>query len=87
MLQLSDLQPGDSARIVKLTKADPFYRQSLLAMGLTPGTIFRVVRIAPFGDPIELLIRGYALTLRKQEAAGLRVEKLSHNHAHGQTSQ
>ena len=52
------------------------YRKKLLSMGLTPGTEFTLQRTAPLGDPVEIIFRGFSLSLRKQEAAGLWVEKL-----------
>ena len=46
-------------------------------MGLTPGTEFTVTRVAPLGDPVEILVRGFKLSLRKDEAAALVVEELN----------
>jgi ferrous iron transport protein A len=45
-------------------------------MGLTPGTEFTVVRLAPLGDPLEINVRGYAVSLRKGEAQLLQVERV-----------
>ncbi|HRW34474.1 MAG TPA: FeoA domain-containing protein [Thermotogota bacterium] len=53
-------------------------KKRLLAMGLTPNTPFRIAKVAPLGDPIELSIRGYRLSIRKSEASCLEVE-LSEN--------
>jgi ferrous iron transport protein A len=44
-------------------------------MGLTPGTAFSITRFAPMGDPVEIKLRGFSLTLRKDEAAILLIEK------------
>ena len=49
----------------------------LMEMGLTRGAAFEVVRYAPMGDPIEIRVRGYHLSLRKSEAALITVEELS----------
>lgn len=49
-------------------------RRRLLEMGVLPGTAFRVERVAPLGDPIEIRVRGYALSLRRAEAAHILVE-------------
>jgi ferrous iron transport protein A len=49
------------------------YRQQLLAMGLVPGVLFTLVRIAPLGDPVEINVRGFSLVLRQQEASVLKV--------------
>jgi Fe2+ transport system protein FeoA len=51
-------------------------RQRLLEMGMTVGSQFEVVRFAPLGDPIELKVRGYHLSLRKHEAAGIRAVRV-----------
>ena len=45
-------------------------------MGVTVGAQFEVIRFAPMGDPMEIKVRGYRLSLRKREAAGIRIEKL-----------
>jgi Fe2+ transport system protein FeoA len=54
----------------------PEQRQRLLEMGMTVGSQFEVVRFAPLGDPIDLKVRGYHLSLRKQEANGIRAVRL-----------
>ena len=73
-MQLSQMKVGSKGRIVGLKPAEKVYRQRLIAMGLIPGTEFIVSRIAPLGDPVELTIRGFALSLRKGEAAILEIE-------------
>lgn len=45
-------------------------------MGLTPGVEIGITRVAPMGDPVEIKVRGCSLSLRKEEAASLNVEKL-----------
>jgi ferrous iron transport protein A len=72
---LSDLAVGDNGRVVGFGEGSKAYRRKLLAMGLTPGTAFSVTRYAPMGDPVEIRVRGFSLSLRKQEAAALIVEK------------
>lgn len=76
-LRLGDLQPGDQGRVIALEKTDRQYRERLLSFGLTPGTSFAVVRMAPLGDPIEIRVRGFALSLRRGEAAAVTVERVS----------
>jgi ferrous iron transport protein A len=51
-------------------------RQRLLEMGLTAGVEFELVRFAPLGDPLELKVRGYHLSLRRSDAAGIRIVRL-----------
>ncbi|MDQ7091124.1 MAG: FeoA family protein [Methylococcales bacterium] len=69
------LAVGDSGKITGFEQSGKAYRKRLLAMGLTPGTPFSIIRFAPMGDPVEIKIRGFSLTLRKDEAAVLRIEK------------
>ncbi|MEN9756108.1 MAG: hypothetical protein RL755_295 [Pseudomonadota bacterium] len=66
---LKNLAVGDTGIIVGFDTAGKAYRKRLLAMGLTRGTEFKVTRFAPLGDPIEIKLRGFSLTLRKEEAA------------------
>lgn len=73
-MQIKDLKVGHTVRIIALKAGDKAYRQRLLAMGLVPGTQLTVTRMAPLGDPIEIAVRGCALSLRKNEAAILQVE-------------
>lgn len=65
---LSQLKPGESGTIIAL-HGDGAIHQRLLEMGVIEGIPVEVVRIAPFGDPIEIRIQGYHLSLRKTEAA------------------
>ncbi len=73
---LKMLAVGDHGKIIGFDKTGKAYRKRLLAMGLTPGTKFLVTRFAPLGDPVEIKIRGFSLTLRKNEAAILLIEKI-----------
>jgi Fe2+ transport system protein FeoA len=73
---LHDMAAGDRGRIIGLGDGDRGYREKLLAMGLTPGTEFTVLRLAPLGDPVEITVRGAALSLRRAEAQLLYVQKL-----------
>ncbi len=74
--RMQDLKPGDTARVVRLAKGDRGYRQRLLAMGMTPGVVFSVTRVAPFGDPVEISVRNFTLTLRRTEADILEIERV-----------
>lgn len=49
-------------------EANKAYRKKLLAFGLTPGIQIEVIRVAPMGDPVEVKVRGFSLSLRKEEA-------------------
>lgn len=68
LTKLTNLNPGQSA-ILDNYVTDSFQaRQKLLAMGLTPGVEIQVIRFAPLGDPIQIVVRDCALSLRKEEA-------------------
>ena len=72
---LASFAAGEKGRVTGFNlPAEP--RQRLLEMGVTVGTAFEVVRFAPLGDPIDIKVRGYHLSLRKHEAAGVLVSRL-----------
>jgi ferrous iron transport protein A len=73
--RLSDLAPGMSARVKTFPSAGATFLR-LREMGLVPGTSITFVRRAPLGDPLEFKLRGYHLTLRRDEADQIVVEKL-----------
>ena len=73
--QLSSLAVGERGRIVGFDLPVE-QRQRLLEMGLTIGSEFEIVRFAPMGDPLELKVRGYHLSIRKREAGGIQVTRL-----------
>ena len=65
---LEDLSPGQSGTILSIANKSGTVKRRLVDMGLTPGTEVRVTKIAPLGDPIEVSLRGYELSLRKADA-------------------
>ncbi len=67
MKNLTQAMIGESV-VVKGLENDSKVRKRLLEMGVTPGATLKVTGKAPLGDPIEILVRGYKLTLRKNEA-------------------
>ncbi|MET0262236.1 MAG: FeoA family protein [Rariglobus sp.] len=73
LITLSTLAVGASAIIREFPKQGVAFLR-LREMGLLPGTTLTLVRTAPFGDPIEIKVRGYNLTLRKSEADHIKVE-------------
>lgn len=74
-MTLDKLPLGRTARITAVG-GEGALRRHFLDMGLTPGTAVMVRKIAPMGDPIELHLRGYELTLRLEDAARIEVEPL-----------
>ena len=73
---LNALKVGERGKVVGFLPGEKHYRHKLLAMGLTPGTQFTISRMAPLGDPIEIEVRGFSLSLRKNEAKNLNVERV-----------
>lgn len=74
MIPLSQLKPKERGTIAKVGGDRPV-RRRILDMGVVPGTEVEVVKVAPLGDPVDLLIRGYHLSLRKEEAREILVDK------------
>jgi ferrous iron transport protein A len=72
-LTFATLKKGMQARVVRIL-SDSEETVRLQEMGLTAGTFFRVVKVAPFGDPIEIELRGYRLCLRKRETDCFEIE-------------
>lgn len=70
-----EVEEGMKARVVRTPFDRPEFRR-LQEMGLVEGTEFLVLKVAPLGDPVEILVRGYRLCLRKHEAGNLLIEVL-----------
>ena len=73
-MTLSDLEVGKSGRVLAVG-GEKVLRRRLLEMGITPRTLITVKKAAPMGDPIELLLRGYVLSLRLEDAGKITVEE------------
>jgi Fe2+ transport system protein FeoA len=70
---LDKLQPGDEAVVVEMHGEDETLNR-LMELGLIEGTPLKLLRFAPLGDPLEIVMRGYHLSLRRHEAAGILVD-------------
>ncbi|OFV67877.1 MAG: Ferrous iron transporter, FeoA subunit domain protein [Candidatus Syntrophoarchaeum caldarius] len=70
---LSDMQPGEKGRVLSVS-GDNTVQRRIRDMGIVRGTEIEVVRRAPLGDPVEFRLKGYNLSLRKEEAACVSVE-------------
>lgn len=70
---LADLKPGESGVVTTIGGEDALHRH-LLDMGITPGVKVLLQKTAPMGDPVEIHLRGYALTLRLDDAAKIQIE-------------
>jgi ferrous iron transport protein A len=72
-MNLSNMPVGVQAR-VKAVRGEGFITRRLMEMGVIPGVSVRLVKSAPFGDPIEVRLLGYSLAIRKNEAEAIEVE-------------
>lgn len=79
-MTLDDLQAGKDAVIHSVNCEQASLRKHILDMGLTPGTEVTMIKAAPLGDPLEIRIRGYALTLRKADAAKIELRDIHEAH-------
>ncbi len=75
MATLDQFEPGFMGEVVKVA-GDGAIRRRITEMGVTPGSAIQIRRVAPLGDPIEVIVRGYHLSLRKREAASIHVRPL-----------
>lgn len=73
MKTLKSIKVGDTCRVVKLT-GEGATKRRIMDMGITKGVEVRVRKVAPLGDPIEVTVRGYELSLRKADAEMIEVE-------------
>ena len=75
-MTLRELGVGKSGRVLAVG-GEGVLRRRLLEMGITPRTVITVKKAAPMGDPLELLLRGYTLTLRLADAENITVEEVN----------
>ena len=73
MTTLNELKPGDRATVVKIGGGGEA-RRRILDMGVGKGVAIRVEKVAPLGDPIDITVKGYHLSLRKEDAKNIAVE-------------
>jgi ferrous iron transport protein A len=72
---LNTMEPGQSGTIARIATSLSNVRRRLLELGLTKGTAIELVRFAPMGDPIEVKVKGYRLSLRREEAETVIVDR------------
>ncbi|MFR7591475.1 MAG: FeoA family protein [Longibaculum sp.] len=74
-MTLDEIQPGHTV-VIESVGGQGLLRRRLLEMGLTPKTKIKVRKVAPMGDPIEVYLRSYVLTLRKDDASKIEVKEV-----------
>ncbi len=75
-ITLDKIKPGNKAEVLSFA-GDGALRKRVAEMGLTKGAVIEVERVAPLGDPMDIKVRGYHLSLRKAEAAGVVVREMA----------
>ena len=80
MKTVNDLKPGESGVVVSIGSSGAL-RRRIIDMGITPGAVVIMRKVAPFGDPIEINVRGYELSIRKSEAKEIIIEKQESRHS------
>lgn len=73
MKTLKDAKIGDTVKVVKVTGSGPIKRR-IMDMGITKGTEIYIRKVAPLGDPLEITVKGYELSLRKGDAEMVQIE-------------
>ena len=74
-MTLKEIKPGWAARVVRVGGEGPL-RRRIMDMGITRGARIFVRKVAPLGDPVEIVVRGYSLSLRKADAENIDVERI-----------
>ena len=81
-ISMDHLSPGERGKVVRINATGDL-RQRLLAMGILPGVEIELVRIAPLGDPLDFKLRDFHLSMRKNEARNIIVERFNHHGRRG----
>lgn len=77
-MTLKNARVGDTVKVLKVEGTGPI-RRRIMDLGITKGVEIYIRKVAPLGDPFELTVRGYELSLRKEDAKMVLIEKLSSN--------
>lgn len=73
-MKLSELEVGQTGKVLKLNETNKAIRRHLLDMGITRGVEITVKKVAPMGDPIDIALRDYELCIRKEDLSKIEVE-------------
>lgn len=73
-MNLTDIPIGESAKVTAVKGSNQITKR-LMEMGVVPGVFVRMIKSAPFGDPLEVYVRGYHLAMRKTEAEQIEVQR------------
>lgn len=75
-MKLSELKKGEKGKVVSVSHSNKFLKRRMLDMGITDGAEVVIKKVAPFGDPICIELRGYELCLRKNDLSSIEVTRL-----------
>jgi ferrous iron transport protein A len=76
-IRVQHMKPGSKAEVVGFEQGSKPYGDRLMSMGITKGTVFHLKKIAPLGDPVEIEVRGFNISLRKKEADALKIREVN----------
>ena len=71
------VEVGKKYKLIDYSKLDKTSRKKCLALGLLKGTLFKIIREAPFGDPVQINVRGYEITMRKEDFENLEIVEVN----------
>jgi ferrous iron transport protein A len=72
-MKFSEIEIGKMYKLIDYSNIDKSFRKKCIALGLLKGTLFKPIRVAPLGDPIQINVRGYEITVRKSDFEDLEV--------------
>ena len=76
---LKDINPGISVVVVKIVCSDKDIKRRIMDVGILPGVFIQVIKVAPFGDPIQISLLGFDLIIRKSDASKIIVKNIEEN--------
>ena len=71
------VEVGKKYKLIDYSKLDKTSRKKCLALGLLKGTLFKIIRVAPLGDPVQINVRGYEITMRKEDFENLEIVEVN----------
>lgn len=78
-ITLDNLKVGQKAKVVKINTTNPALKRRIMDMGIVKGVEVKIIKIAPLGDPVQIELRGYMLSVRKADLQKIEVEVLINN--------
>ena len=76
-MTFSQVEVGKKYKLVDYSDIDRSSRKRCLSLGLLKGTLFKIIRVAPLGDPVQINVRGYEITMRKEDFENLEIVEVN----------